>query len=60
MDRDRIEEWLKLSVLNLALATVGKEDGTLRQATEALYDRVWELVKQAQREALQAAKRGPL
>lgn len=54
MDRDRIRERLKLSVLNVTLATLSKQDGDLKDATEALYKRVEEIVKQAQREAVSA------
>lgn len=60
MDRERIEEWLQLPVLNVALAAIGKKDGDLRAATVALYDRVGELVKQAQREAVSAERGMPL
>jgi hypothetical protein len=56
MDRAQIKERLKLPLLNVTLATVGKRDGDLTLACEALYDSVGELLKQAQREAM-AGKR---
>jgi len=52
MKRAKIEEWLQLQVLNLCLATISKRDFDLLTAKNALYDRVVELVKQAQREAV--------
>jgi hypothetical protein len=46
-----------LPVLNLALATIGKKDGDLTAAKNALYDRAAEMVKQAQREVMNDARR---
>jgi len=50
MNRAQVEESMKLSVLNLALAIIGKQDEDLSVAKNMLYDRVLELVNQAERE----------
>lgn len=50
MDRARIKERLKLSLLNVTLAVIAKQDGELTKAVDMLYNCVEEIVRQAQRE----------
>lgn len=56
MTREHIKDRLKLSVLNVTLAVISKQDGDLKKATEMLYDTVEQIAVQAVREATARGK----